>query len=151
MTENEIWLAFTNENPIFKNEKYDAWCFGGGKESANALAKLVHDNIKTATTSAFELYAIEKTPLPPIRGLNIILDANNNAICITETTKVYVCRYNEVTVEHALLEGEGNKSLEYWKRVHRTFFTKVMNEINKSFDEDMRVVCEEFKVIYRKK
>jgi uncharacterized protein YhfF len=149
MTENEMWSAFTDENPIFKNKGYDAWCFGGGAESANVLAKLVYDKTKTATTSAFELYEIENIPLPPIGGLNIILDANNNAICITETTKVYVCRYSEVSEEHAFMEGEGDQSLEYWKRVHKDFFTIEMNEIDKLFDEEMRVVCEEFKAIYR--
>ena len=149
MTKNEMWLSFTDENPIFKNKEYDAWCFGGSAESANKLAKLVYDNSKTATASAFELYKIENVPLPPIGGLNIILDANDNAICITETIKVYVCHYNEVSDKHAFMEGEGDKSLEYWKKVHKDFFTSEMNDIDKLFDEEMLVVCEEFKVIYR--
>lgn len=149
MTENEMWSVFTDENPTFKNKRYDAWCFGGGIVSANELAKLVYDKTKTATTSAFELYEIENSPLPQIGGLNIILDTNDNAICITETTKVYVCRYNEVSEEHAFMEGEGDRSLEYWKRVHKDFFTIAMNEIDKLFDEEMLVVCEEFKVIHR--
>jgi uncharacterized protein YhfF len=35
------------------------------------------------------------------------------------------------------------------KRVHEDFFTTEMNTIDKSFDEEMLVVCEEFKVIYQ--
>lgn len=149
MTEHEIWSTFIAENPIYMNKQYDAWCFGGGIESANALAKLVYDKIKTATASAYVFYEIEKCPLPPLGGLNIILDTNDNAICITETTKVYVSRYCDVTKEHAFMEGEGDQSLEYWKRVHKDFFTTEMNKIDKSFDEKMLVVCEEFKVIYQ--
>ncbi len=149
MTEKEIWTAFTEKNPVYKDKRYDAWCFGGGVECANELAKLVVEHTKTATTSAFELYELENSPLPPVGGLNIILDANDHAICITETTKVYVCRYNEVSEEHAFLEGEGDRSLEYWKDVHKTFFTSVMHEIDKSFDDEMLVVCEEFLVIHK--
>lgn len=149
MTENEMWSVFTDENPNFKNKGYDAWCFGGGAESANTLAKLVYDQIKTSTTSAFEMYEIDNSPLPPIGGLNIILDANDNAICITETTNVYVCHFSEVSKEHAFMEGEGNRSLDYWREVHKDFFTTEMNQINKLFDEEMLVVCEEFKVIHR--
>lgn len=143
-----MWLDFTNKNPIFKGKEYDAWCFGGGIESANELANLVYNRTKTATTSAYELYEIENVPLPPIGGLNIILDKSDNAICITETTKVYVSRYNEVSEEHAFMEGEGDRSLEYWKKVHKDFFTIEMKEVNKLFDEEMLVVCEEFKVIH---
>lgn len=149
MTENELWSVFTTENPIYKNRKYEAWCFGGGEESANLLAKLVYDNIKTATTSAFDLYEIENISLPQIGDLNIILDSNNNAICITQTKNVYVCSYSEVSKEHAFMEGEGDLSIDYWRRVHKDFFTAEMSEINKLFDEEMLVVCEEFYVIYR--
>ena len=92
---------------------------------------------------------MENSPLPPVGGLNIILDANDNAICITETTKVYVCRFNEVSEEYAFLEAEGDRSLEYWKNVHKTFFTDVMHENDKSFDDEMFVVCKEFIVIHK--
>ena len=149
MRSKEMWLEFIKNNPTFKNRKYDAWCFGGGDVIANELAELVLDGIKTATASAYELYEMDNSPLPPVGGLNIILDAQENAICITETTKVYVCSFNKISADHAFKEGEGNRSLEYWREVHKEFFTNALSEYNQSFDEDMLVVCEEFKVIYK--
>ncbi|MBU3229044.1 hypothetical protein [Clostridium algidicarnis] len=55
-----------------KNKTYDAWHFGGDDPTANELAKLVVNGIKMATASAYQLYEIDNSPLPPIGGLNII-------------------------------------------------------------------------------
>ena len=149
MTEKELWSAFIKGNPVLSNKNYDAWRFGGGDISANVLAQLVLNDIKTATASAYELYQIDNSPLPPIGGLNIILDAQDNAMCITETTNVYTCHFNQVSAKHAFKEGEGNRSLEYWREVHKEFFKNELEKYNKSFDEDMVVVCEEFRVIFK--
>lgn len=106
MNQKEMWNLYVKNNDV-KNETYDAWSFGGEPSMANKLAKLVVNGIKTAT--AYQLYELENSPLPPLCGLNIILDADNNAVCITETTKVYTCPFLEVSEEHAFKEGEGDK------------------------------------------
>ena len=116
---------------------------------ANKLAALVVNGIKIATSSAYQLYELEKIQLPQMGGLNIILDADNNAVCITETTKVYTCPFLGVSEEHALKEGEGDKSISYWRKVHKDFFTKELKEYNLEFDEEMLVVCEEFRVVFK--
>jgi uncharacterized protein YhfF len=43
--------------------------------------------------------------------------------------------------------AEGDKSLKYWRDVHKKYFTKELKEIGKEFNEDMLVVCEEFDVV----
>lgn len=147
MTEKEMWNLYIKNNDV-KNETYEAWCFGGDASSANKLAKLVLKGIKTATASAYKLYEIEKSPLPSAGDLNIILDYDNNAVCITKTTKVYTCPFKEVSREHAFKEGEGDLSLAYWRKVHKDFFSKELKEYNLEFDENMIIVCEEFEVVY---
>ncbi|SMC17446.1 Uncharacterized protein YhfF [Clostridium acidisoli DSM 12555] len=146
MTEKEMWSLYTKNNDV-KDKTYDAWCFGGDISSANGLAKLVLNGIKKATASAYQLYELENSPLPPIGGLNIILDSDNNAVCITKTTKVYTCPFKEVSENHALKEGEGDLSLSYWRKVHKDFFSKELKEYNLDFDESMIIVCEEFEVV----
>lgn len=64
---------------------------------------------KTATASAQVFYGIEQEDLPKVGGYNIILDSQNNPLCITKTTKVYVIPLNQVSSEHAYKEGEGDK------------------------------------------
>lgn len=148
MTEKELWNLYTKNNNV-KSMTYDAWSFGGDTSAVNQLAKLVVNGTKTATASAYQLYELENSPLPPIGGLNIILDSDSNAVCITETVKVYTCPFGEVSESHAFMEGEGDRSLAYWRNVHKDFFSKGLKIYNLDFDENMIIVCEEFKVIFK--
>lgn len=148
MNEREMWSLYTENNNI-ENKSYDAWSFGLGPSMANELAELVLNGSKTATASSYKLYEIENMPLPLVGGLNIILDADNNAVCITETTKVYICPFLEVSEEHAFKEGEGDKSISYWRKVHKDFFAKELKAYDLDFDEKMPVVCEEFRVVFK--
>ena len=125
--------------------EYDAWSFG---DDADKLAQLVKDGIKTATCSAYCFYEMEEEDLPEAGAYNIILDSDDQAVCIIRTTKVYITSFNEVTADHAFKEGEGDRSLEYWRDVHKSFFTEELKEVNLHFDEEMKLVCEEFEVVY---
>jgi len=148
MTEKEMWNLYTQNNHV-KNKTYDAWRFGGDDSIANDLAKLVVNGIKTATASAYQLYEIDKSPLPPIGGLNIILDSDNNAVCITETIKVYTCPFGEVSESHAFKEGEGDCSISHWRTVHEDFFSKELKTYDLDFADTMMIVCEEFEVVWK--
>lgn len=150
MTEKELWSLYQKENPR-EERNYDAWSFGLNKEQADYLSKLVLDGTKTATASSYQLYEIEKIQLPPVGGLNIILDSKGQGICITETTKVYTCPFSQVSEKHAYLEGEGDRSLNYWKEVHEEFFSEELEGYGLTFDQDMLVVCEEFRIIFGRK
>lgn len=140
MTAEEMWAKSGLSG------EYDAWSFG---DACDELAALVRDGIKTATCSAWGLYEAEGEDLPKEGEYNIILDSDENAVCITKTTNVYVVPFSEVTAEHAFKEGEGDRSLMYWRKVHQTFFTEELKEIDQDFDPSMKVVCEEFEVVYK--
>ena len=145
MNAEEMWIEYKKTNYSVKDE-YEAWAFG---VDADLLADLVLRGEKTATASAYPLYAIENEPLPKVGEYSIILDSKNNAMCIIKTTKVYVEEFKEISEEHAFKEGEGDKSLSYWRKCHKDFFTMCMTEVGKEFNEDMKVVCEEFKVVFK--
>ena len=139
MTAEELWKKSGLSG------EYEAWAFGGAPDK---LASLVKQGIKTATCSALCFYELEDEPLPQKEGRSVILDSKGNAVCIIETTRVYIGPYDEATPEHAYKEGEGDRSLRYWKEVHEAFFTDELKTIGKPFDPKMKLVYEEFKVIY---
>lgn len=139
-----MWKKFKDENNI-DHDNYDAWAFG---VDADLLANLVLKREKIATSSAYPLYEIEREQIPKIGEYSVILNSKDEAICITKTTKVYVINFDEVSPEHAFKEGEGDKSLDYWRRVHTEFFTKCMKEVNLIFSNKMKVICEEFEVVF---
>ena len=148
MTEREMWNLYIQNNHV-KNKTYDAWSFGEEPLLANKLAKLVLTGIKTATASAYELYEIENTQLPSVNDLNIILDSCNRAICIIKTTKVYSCQFLKVSEKHAFKEGEGDRSISYWREIHKNFFSTELKTHNIDFEEKTLIVCEEFKVVFK--
>lgn len=140
MTAEELW-----KNSGLSG-KYEAWPFG---EAPDKLAELVVQGIKTATCSAYDLYKINNEPLPQAGDYSIILNSNEEAVCIIKTVKVYVTEFNKVSKEHAFKEGEGDRSLEYWRIVHENFLTNELASVNKVFDGNTKVVCEEFEVVFK--
>ena len=48
-----------------------------------------------------------------------------------------------MTEEHAFEEGEGDRSLSYWRKAHLEFFSSYGN-----FQESEELVCEKFMVVY---
>ena len=144
MTPKEMWMAYKKINPEIGDE-FDAWAFG---VSADDLANLVVRGEKTATASAYELYKLENEPLPQAGTFDVILDSQDRAVCIIEITKVSVLPFNQVSSDQAFKEGEGDKSLAYWQRVHQEFFTKCLAEAGLEFSSETGVVLEEFRKVY---
>lgn len=146
MQAKELWNQFIKAHPEHKAKNYEAWSFGVDPDE---LAELTLQGIKTATTSGYELYEIDDEALPQENEFNIILDGSDNAICITKTTKVYTTPFKEVSEQHAFNEGEGDRTLAYWRRVHIEVFTEFYRENDVLFNDDSLVVCEEFEVVYK--
>lgn len=144
MTDHELWEQARADGCV-PDVKYDAWAFGC---DADLLAALVLSGEKTATSSAHALYEAEGEPLPKAGEYSIVLDASDRAVCIIRTQRVSIIPFGQVSAAYAFGEGEGDKSLAYWQRVHRDFFTAELRRIGLSFTEEMLVVCEEFELVY---
>ena len=125
---------------------YEAWSFA---EAPDKLAELVGRGIKTATCSAYDLYRINSEPIPRAGDYSIILNSKKEAVCIIQTRKVTVTEFRRVTREHAFKEGEGDRSPEYWRAVHAVFLAGELASVHREFDENTKVVCEEFEVVYK--
>lgn len=143
-----IWKEYKQLHPDAP-DNYVAWAFGDSKEMADELLELVLNGTKTATASNYSLYGEEdELPYPGLH--NILLDGNGEAKAIVVTTDVDIVPFDEVTEEHAYLEGEGDRSLEFWRKSHEDFFTREMEEANLTFHTKIPVVCERFKLVYKK-
>jgi len=123
----------------------DAYQFGA---EADTLAQLVLSGIKTATTSAYDLYEVDE-PIPEVGGYDVILNHLNVPVCVTITDQVTVSPYLAVDTTHAYLEGEGDRTYAYWRRVHDAFFTLEYRADNLIFNPNTaQVVLEQFHVVY---
>lgn len=147
MTEQELWNAYIERYPEERDTPYEAWCYGS--DDPDGLLALTVAGTKTATASAYPFYVFEKCPLPTEGTTSVILNTREEAVCIIRDVQVTVAPFLEVTAEHAYKEGEGDRSLAFWRRVHQEVFTAELREIGETFSPDMLVVCEEFRVAFR--
>ena len=143
MNAQDMWNEYSAKEKV--NTPYEAWAYG---DAPDELARLTWEGIKTATASAYPLYELEGEELPEVGEYSIILDSAEEAVCIIKTTKVFVVPYDEVDERQAYKEGEGDRSLAYWREVHERFFKACMEEAGLLFSHKMKVVCEEFQKVY---
>ena len=62
-------------------------------------------------------------------------------MCIIQMTEIRTLPFDEVDAEYALVEGEGDKSLDYWREGHHRFFTNDAAENGLEFNEKSLVIC----------
>ena len=114
-----------------------SFAFGDGPALADELLELVIHGTKTATCST------EDEPNISAPGERwIVLDGHRDPRCVIETTEVTFRRYDEVDAAFAYEEGEGDRSLAYWREAHRRYFGRLGK-----FREDMMLMCERFRLV----
>ncbi|GAD89818.1 hypothetical protein VHA01S_028_00170 [Vibrio halioticoli NBRC 102217] len=134
-----------------EREKYSSFSsdyFCGDEENANVCAELIRTGVKTATCSLAAWYDSDDELMPSVGHLQVVLNWQQQPICIVEIDSVETCRYNEVTAEFAFAEGEGDRSLASWRETHWQFFSGECAELNITPKDDMLLVLERFHVVY---
>lgn len=145
----EKYLVTIGEDINSTSKAATAWYFCDNQTDALKLADLVKTGIKRGTSSLYYWYQISKKAVPEAGEYSVITDYCGSPQCIVITKEVNIVSFNKVTEEFAMLEGEGDKSLEYWIQCHSEFFARELKEIGMSFSEDMDIVCEEFELVYK--
>ena len=129
-----------------KNVSADYFC--ADEDNANRCARLVVNGEKTATCSMKWWYESGLESMPQVGDLQVVTDWYGAPVAIIETIDVGECKYSEVSAEFAALEGEGDKSLAWWRQAHWDFFSAECQEQGLEASEDLMLVLERFKVVY---
>ena len=138
---------YTGERPL-GSLRPPAWAFGATRQQADELLALVLSGVKTATSGALWDYEAQGEELPRPGALGIVTDGRGVPHALIVTTQVDIVPFDEVSTEHAYLEGEGDRSLPTWREVHERFFTERAVH-TRGFSRDMPVVLERFAVLYK--
>jgi uncharacterized protein YhfF len=146
----EYWQRYLQTLPAETRiyEPYGVDQFGDIPELADELGQLVVNGIKTATCSALWEWEAEQSPLPTAGLQTIVLDGEGIPLCIIETTEVTICAFDAVDAQFAYDEGEGDRTLQSWRREHWKYFSRVLPKIDQTPTPDMPLVCERFRVVY---
>ncbi|WP_439356788.1 ASCH domain-containing protein [Bradyrhizobium sp. DASA03007] len=111
------------------------FAFGDSPALADELIELVVKGIKTATCSTEDE---PNTSTPGERW--VVLDGRGEARCVIESIDVTYRRFNEVDAAFAYDEGEGDRSLAYWRRAHQ------VGRLGR-YRDDMMLMCERFRLV----
>ena len=143
------FLATLPPDSPYHAKSHIAEGWGDGPEMADELGALIVNGTKTASCSSLWEWEAEGESPPEAGAVTIVLDGRGKPIGIVETTEITIRKYNEVGADFARDEGEGDLSLRFWREAHKNFFSRSLPAIGKEFSEDMPLVCERFRLIYK--
>jgi uncharacterized protein YhfF len=142
-----MWRAFTEGTGVAA-ELAGAFAFGDSAAMADELAALVRHGRKRATAGLRLDYEHDGEPLPRSGEYSVVLDGRGAPVCVIRTTEVDVRPFTEVDAAFARDEGEGDRTLAWWREAHRRFFTRSCQRIGVPFTEDLPVVLERFTLVW---
>jgi uncharacterized protein YhfF len=116
----------------------------------DTLVAAVLTGTKTTTASLLVQYADEELPRIGERGA--VVDSAGLTVGIIETQAVDVVALKDVSLQHALDEGEGYADVAQWRAGHERFWhsTEVRAELDDphfTVDDDTQVVLERFVLV----
>lgn len=117
----------------------ESFSFGDSPALADELAALVLAGTKTATC-----WAASDGASTQVGKRMVVLSGSGQPLAVIETVELIQRRFVDVDPGFAYDEGEGDRSLAYWRQAHRRYFTRLGQ-----FAEDMLLYCERFRVVER--
>lgn len=148
----ELWSVFLGSGSDAAGEAagstYTSWQFGYGVEQGDRLLAYVLSGSKRATTGALWTYEHEGETVPTAGDFSVVTDGSGVARCVIRTTSVEIVPFDSVGEQFAFEEGEGDRSLEYWRRTHWDYFVRELASMGQTAQPDMPVVCERFDVVF---
>ncbi len=119
---------------------YTAMSIGGTPALADEGAALILEGNKTATSSPFWDYPDGRTPFAG--ALSVLLDGRRRPVAIVETTGVETVRFCDVTEPMAQAYGEGERTLQWWRRVIGDWYRQKAARDGQAFAEDEPILWE---------
>ena len=148
-TVQRFWEGFCASDPsVDSSTPFQTWYFGNSREMASELGRLVLAGRKTATASSLEMNRLQPENAPAPNGYSVVTDFDGDPLCVIRTTEIRHIPFDEVDAEFAADEGEGDLSLEYWRRVHWDYFTKEARERGFEFNGRSMICCERFRLLF---
>ena len=151
MTTTQFWKSYlkaTNqkeENAVYSGELV----FEDSGFTGQTQLSLVLSGVKTATFTPFDAFEINRESIPVAGEVYVVLDSQEEPVAILEVTNVSVIPFNEIPWDLAARDGE-NENLSEWQDKMRNFLEDEADLCGFEVREDSKIVCEIFRVVYRK-
>ncbi|MGZ3809482.1 MAG: ASCH domain-containing protein [Bacteriovorax sp.] len=118
----ENFLQTLSEDKRPKNAIVSAG-YAGTPAITDSLLELYLSGKKIAGSSMVEDFLSAGDPLPAVGNFWIYLDSRGQPSCILRTEKIVTHKFKDVPLEIVIAEGEGDLTLDYWKKVHSELYS----------------------------
>ena len=146
---DRFWESFCSvDSSVELETPFQVWHFGNTREMANQLTDLVLAGRKTATASSLNMNKLHPDEDPRPDGYSVVTDFDGAPMCVIQTTEIRHLPFDEVDAGFAADEGEGDLSLDHWRRVHSDYFTAEAARNGFEFDERSIICCERFRLLF---
>ena len=147
----EFWAGFLKANSeVPSDTPYQVWYFGNTPEMARDLAALVVSGKKIATAGLAETNQRQPENAPVEDGYSVVTCLEGRPACVIRTTEIRHVPFKDVDAAFAHDEGEGDRTLDSWRRGHWEYFTNEAAKLGFPFDENSIVCCERFRLVFPK-
>jgi len=146
-----FWEGYLGTLPAehpHRHARPDAFVFGDSPSLANELAALVQIGRKQATAGLPAEFTAAGLPLPAAGDISIVTRADGSPVAIIELTEVRQVPFHAVDAAFAAEEGEGDRTLAWWRTAHRNYFSRVSAKLGCEFDENTPVICQRFRLVW---
>jgi len=118
----------------------ETFSFGDGPDLANRLLELVLSGTKRATCWAESQGLLSAE----VGKQMVVVDGQGVPKAVLKTIELTKRRFDEVDEAFAYDEGEGDRSLQYWREAHARYFSRL-----ERYTPDMMLWCERFELVER--
>jgi uncharacterized protein YhfF len=146
--ETEAFFRAFKADARVEAARYAVAAFGDNPASADELLKLALDGVKRATASLARDYGEGKEPLPAVGDYVVLVDGRNKPRAVWRTIGIEVKPLDAVTAEFAEIEGEGDRTRDWWLRAHRTDFARQAEREGFAMHDGIETVFERFTIVW---
>jgi uncharacterized protein YhfF len=118
-------------------QSLESFAFGDGPRLADELLALVLAGKKTATC-----WSVSDGQQTEIGKRMVAKDGQGRPRAVLETVELTQRRFHEVDAPFAFEEGEGDRTLSFWRAAHERYFRR-----QGTFAPDMALYCERFRLV----
>ena len=148
----EFWKSFCAANDLPDDTEYHARTFSDSRYSlvTDEIAELARQGNKRGTCHLQLDFEKNAVPYRFPGDYMVVLNSTLTPLCVIQCRRLEFVAFNQVTDEFAASEGEGDLSYDYWAKVHKRYFVKLLETWGLDWDASINVVCESFETVWPK-
>lgn len=145
---SDFWSAYCRASKLAENTPFQAWYFGDSSQLAHELIELVLHGPKRATAGLGWACDVSPHTAAVPRGYSVVTEFDGTPRAVIRTSGLERRKFRDVDAEFAWDEGEGDRTLDDWKRGHWQYFSRECETLGRSMSEDADVLLERFELLY---